>query len=265
MKRVASVTSLIVICFVAASHTAGQVVTVPDVEYGDVSELVGTNRVFVDSDDYKAREHILREIARHSRLLVVGRIEDAEFVLKFGSQLTSTNAPSANDFIGGESPMTAYGDMVAYRMTEGPTRLRICWSARKKRVSLNAPQLVGQFFLRQDDPKSNLLGLVLSLIPRGGWKFGLFHLNRAPEVNATRDFLKALMKAGRIPAEYNHQAVAAFKPKEDKRDEALGIHWTPVPLPLSLHTGSRPNRKTPATRHRIRRLAGSAWRASFRA
>jgi hypothetical protein len=198
MKLAAYVAPLIAIWFVSASHAAGQVITLPDVEYGDVSELVGTNRVFVDSDDYKAREHILREIAKHSRLRVVGRIEDAEFVLKFGSPLTSPTAPSSNDFTGGEGAMTVYGDMVAYRLTEGPARLRICWFTRKKQVHLNAAQLVGQFFLRKDDPKSNLLGLFLNLIPRGRWKFGFIHLSRAPEVNATRDFLKALRRAERM-------------------------------------------------------------------
>jgi hypothetical protein len=89
--------------------------------------------------------------------------------------------------------------MVALIMLNGPPqRVRVCWVTTKRRASLSTTQMV-ELYPFGTDPKAQLLKLLIKGFLASRPRLRSVPLNRPPEVNAARDFVKALKHAqGRI-------------------------------------------------------------------
>lgn len=131
-------------------------------EFGDISEVANARKVYVWANDLEARKIIVQELAKNSSLIVVDRLEDAEFALTYGLE---RERRSWTFFGGGiQSNQRQSADMMALRAAslEGRDRdaVRIVWSTRKLRDYSNG-----------------------------------ISFNRHPARNGAREFLKALGKA----------------------------------------------------------------------
>lgn len=197
---------LLVLCTVFSAQVKAQTeqFAALAVEYGDLSEVAGKNRVFVHSENLEPRGKILKELAKskYPRFEVVGKIADADYLLVYGSNLVR-NSPSALDsFIGAGDTTVVYGDMVVLKLAgdsnvEGVSgkHTRILWYTRKRQAFIRTDQ-----FFRITPPnlsgsKSSwialLIGAVLSSNPKLSW----LPLSRDPEVSTVRDFINALKQA----------------------------------------------------------------------
>ena len=165
------------------------------VEFGDISELVGKRRVFVLTETLGSREKVLKELKKSPYVEVVGRKEEADFYLIFGANLAQDGTSRLNNLVGTSESTVASGGMVAQIRVEAAdgTRTRILWFTEKRQAFIPT----GQFFQAPQFNSSwrslvaSLIGNLLSRHP----KFAQIPINRATEVNATRDFVKALKKA----------------------------------------------------------------------
>ena len=98
-------------------------------EYGDISDLQGLSRVFVTADTTASRNFVLEELKKFSRLQVVNRSEDSDFIIECRRQ--------------GELKIDSglIQEMPEYEMTVYTLRdnkRRIAWS--KTKISLRPPQ-----------------------------------------------------------------------------------------------------------------------------
>lgn len=129
-------------------------------QYGSINEILPLRKVFVVATDLDSRDTILRELQPISKLMVVGRKEDAEFFVIFALTDQATGA----NVVGNTNPSNAtyLGEMLVCSTGTGPNGApvpRILWRTKKTQVFTN--------------------GLTF---------------NRPPPVNATRDFVKELRK-----------------------------------------------------------------------
>jgi len=198
---------LLLICSaVFSAQVKAQIEQVPflAVEYGDLSEVAGKNRVFVHCENLESRGKILKELAKsqYPRFEVVGKIADADYLLIYGSNLVRNSPSSLDNFTGAGDTTVVYGDMVALKLVgdsdvEGVSgkHTRILWYTRKRQAFLRTDQ-----FFRVTPPnlsgsKSSwitlLIGAILSSNPKLSW----MPLSRDPEVSTVRDFIKALKQA----------------------------------------------------------------------
>ena len=102
-------------------------------EFGDISEIKDLTKVYVYSGDIKARQMILDELREYPRLLVVGSVEDADFIINYAYQYTRTGSG-----YGRREKTVNQGDLmvsVAGRVDEerGLIHQRIVWSTQKSR------------------------------------------------------------------------------------------------------------------------------------
>ena len=195
MSIIIRVALLFVICMTFSVQVAAQMEQIPTlaVEYGDLRELVGKNHVFVHTENLESRRKIEKELMKFPQLKAVGRIEDAYFLLVFGSSLVRTSPNVFDNFASTSDSVVVYGDMVAMRLVRGRdgTRTRILWYTRKRQTFLRTDQFFrpSQF----NNTRSNWIGLIGSLWssnPKWSW----IPISRATEIKATRDFIKALKK-----------------------------------------------------------------------
>lgn len=104
-------------------------------EYGDISDLRGMTRVYVNADSAQARKYIIDKL-KGSPLKVAESPDDAEFFLdclRTGQIKTgSTLIPEMDTF-----------DMVAYTVRNG--RHRIAWTKTKTSVRYAPTLLTGDF------------------------------------------------------------------------------------------------------------------------
>jgi len=190
-----------------AGAQTGQLTSIT-VEYGDLSELAGKRRVFVQAENLSSRDRIVKELLKASRpeLEVVGRLADADFILTFGAGITQTGPGAVENFVagGGGEAASVSGGMVVLRLVGGEAgegaRTRILWHADKRQTLIRTDQLFRATY--SGSPRSNLIGLavggLLSAVPR----LSVIPLGRSPEVKATRDFIKALRKVYERHSDY---------------------------------------------------------------
>jgi hypothetical protein len=130
-------------------------------EYGNISEINESTKVFVLSENSEARNFIINELSKYPRLQIVGRMEDADFMLVFAMAAQNTGASiigssvSRNTVVVGELGVVTRG-----RIENNKRHQRILWTAKKVQ----------------------------------NWSGGLT-LSRHPAVNAVRDFIKDLKKS----------------------------------------------------------------------
>lgn len=189
-------TLLLILSVTGSVQATAQTDQIPNlaVEYGNLSELFQRHRVFVYTENLESRERILRELAKYPRLMVVGRKEEADFILLFGANLVRNSPSSLDNFAGIDDSVVIYGDMVALRLIkhrEGP-RIRILWYTRKRQVFTNTDQFFrsNQFNNGRALWWSFLFRTYTSYNPRLKW----ITFNRATEANCTREFIKAMEK-----------------------------------------------------------------------
>jgi hypothetical protein len=243
MKRTTYAFAMILICQMFLSDATAQVRIgqIPDVEYGDISELAGLRRVFVHTESFESRERILRELKNSPQLEVVGRIEDAEFILQFGADLTPSGVGSPGQG-GGEGATISYGDLVAYRHAKSRARVhrvRICWYVRKRQVRIKTADLLQPFHSRPNSTShlvGSLAGLALSAYPR----LRTVPISRGAEIKATRDFIKMLKRV-------SNGRVAEVLPWSASRLPSRGS--VAYPLDGSVTTGRQ--KKFPVRRRRF--------------
>lgn len=130
-------------------------------EYGSLNELLPLRRVFVLATDLDSRDAILKELRSFSKLVVVGRKEDADFLVLFAL----TDQATGNNVVSNSNPVnqTYLGEMLVFSVrmgANGNAIPRILWRTKKT-----------QFF--------------------GGMGVSF---NRPPAVNAARDLAKELKK-----------------------------------------------------------------------
>jgi hypothetical protein len=193
MKRVGYI-GLLFICLSSYTQVVGQTERLqpPDIEYGDLQDLRGA-RVFVHSENLASRPHILREIARYPWLKVVGRKEDADFILLFGNVLEQNTLDLSSGLIGNGVDNSSV-DMVALILINAPSpRPKVCWVSTKHRTSISTAQLL-EFYPFGSNPKAQLLKFLIGSLLSSQTKLKSIPLDRPPEVKAIRDFLKALAR-----------------------------------------------------------------------
>jgi hypothetical protein len=113
-------------------------------EYGPISDIKNTRRVYVYSDDLESRGVILEELAKGSQLQVVGKLEDAEFFIFYGRSFFDTGYSSFGGIFGGvfgnvTTKNTAevgeyYVLMRGDKLESGAYRPRILWGKQNLRV-----------------------------------------------------------------------------------------------------------------------------------
>jgi hypothetical protein len=174
-------------------------------EYGSLQDVIGVGkiRVFVHTENLESRGKILKELAKYPMVEVVGRVADSVCVLIYGSgSPVSTTATVLDNFTDDGVYTTAFGEMVAIKIVNNsdgrdgrPRTLRVMWHTRKRQTLLRTNQFFSPTQFGATATKSSwislLLGGILSSFPR----LASLPVNRSPEVNATRDFIKALKKA----------------------------------------------------------------------
>jgi hypothetical protein len=157
-------------CHLAAT---GQTFQIPDVEYGDLSEVLDKQRVFVHADTLGARENILKEIAKTPRLelIPVGRVEEAEFIILYGANLADISTGPLNNRAEANRPVSISGDMVVLRLVKSRKgiRPRILWFKTKGqtfysiRLPLNYPP-PAEFAPSSTNVKNAALKLIVPLV-----------------------------------------------------------------------------------------------------
>jgi hypothetical protein len=174
-------------------------------EYGSLQDVIGVGkiRVFVHTESLESRGKILKELAKYPMVEVVGRVADSVCILIYGSgSPVSTTATVLDNFTDDGVYTAAFGEMVAIKIVNNsdgrdgqPRTLRVMWHTRKRQTLLRTNQFFPPTQFGATATKSSwislLLGGILSSVP----KLASLPLNRSPEVNATRDFIKALKKA----------------------------------------------------------------------
>lgn len=190
---------LFVMCLILtlASQVRAQVekISTLSVEFGDISELVGKRRVFVLTEAFGSREKVLKELKKSPYVEVVGRKEEADFYLIFGANLAQDDTSRLNSLVGTSESTVASGEMVAQILVEtgDGTRTRVLWFTEKRQAFIST----GQFFQAPQFNSSwrSLVGSLIGQLVSRHPKFAQIPIGRAAEVNATRDFVKALKKA----------------------------------------------------------------------
>ena len=130
-------------------------------EYGELKEIVKMHKVYVIIDNQEARKLILAELAKDPTLIVVGKKEDCEFGITMRWDTETTGASVYFSTVS-RNTMTVAEYLVLLRGPideQGLRHQRIVWSTTKRQA----------------------------------WSSGIT-FNRAPAVNATREFLKVLKK-----------------------------------------------------------------------
>jgi hypothetical protein len=148
----------------------------------------------VHSENLASRQHILREIAKYPRLKIVGRKEDADFILLFGNVLEQSTQDLSSGLVGNGVDNSSV-DLVALIMIDAPSpRPKVCWVSTRHRTNINTAQLL-EFFPFGSSPKAQLLKFVMGSLLSSQTRLRSIPLNRPPEVKVIRDFLKALARA----------------------------------------------------------------------
>jgi hypothetical protein len=105
-------------------------------EYGDIGDLKGMSKVYVNADSTEARKYILNRLKEYPSLKVVASPDEAEFFLdcaRNGHILTSsTLIPEMDTY-----------EMTVYTINNG--RHRIAWSRTKTSVRYAPTLLTGDF------------------------------------------------------------------------------------------------------------------------
>jgi len=129
-------------------------------EYGSINEILPLQRVFIVASDLDSRDTILKELRSLSKLIVVGRKEDAEFFVLFAL----TDQATGNNVVSNTNPVdqTYLGEMLVFSVragTNGQPIPRILFRTKKTQVFSSS-----------------------------------ITFNRPPAVNAAREFVKELKK-----------------------------------------------------------------------
>lgn len=197
MKRILCLVWLFVVGLAAHAQAFGQIEKLQDlaIEYGDLRELRG-ERVFIHSENLAARARILREVAKYPRLRVVGRREDAQFILLFGSNLLESGTLNSSDYLGGDPRINHDSvDLIALVLINQPSpRTRICWVSTKQRANISTPQML-EMYAPGGGLKSQLIKLMIGSLLSSYPKLKSIPLNHPPEAKAMQEFIKALRKA----------------------------------------------------------------------
>ena len=191
MKHILRSVLLLLAALALHAEAAGQAekLQAPDLEYGDLSELRG-NRVFVNSENLASRDRILREIVKYPRLRVVGRAQDADVILLFGSALASGGSEWGNYLDAANGINNDRVDAVAFAMVNEPApHARVLWVSTAHRASISTAQAL-ELYPFHDGLRSRIIKLLIS---------GFFvsrrpavPLGQVPEVKAARAFVNAL-------------------------------------------------------------------------
>jgi hypothetical protein len=120
-------------------------------EYGDLSEIKEARKVYVYSEDLGSRDLILKELKKDKLLEVVGKPEDAEFFIFYGSSFLDTGYTSFGGIFGG-----VFGNVTTRNVSEvgeyyvirrgdkletGGNRPRILWGKQNLKVFRGNPFL----------------------------------------------------------------------------------------------------------------------------
>jgi len=198
---------LLILCAVFSAQVKAQTEQFAslNVEYGDLSELAGKNRVFVHTENLESRGKILKELAksRFPRFEVVGKITEADFLLVYGSNLVRNSASSLDGFTAAGDTTIVYGDMIALKLIKDPNveglpvgnHTRILWYTRRRQMFIRTDQFLRPFQSKLNGSKSSWIALLISTVISSHPKLSWLPLSRNPEAGAIRDFLKALKKA----------------------------------------------------------------------
>jgi hypothetical protein len=215
VMKIIRIAMLFGICLTLSSRATAQLEQLPtlSVEYGELSELrTDQNRVFVHTENLESRGRILKELKKCPRLQIVGRMEDADFLLVYGSSLVRTSPDLLdNSFAEPGGFAAVYGDLIALTLVgdrrslevPGGTHTRILWYLRKRQSFIRTGQFFPSSPFGGSSSKatliSSLVGGLLSNIPKLAW----LPMSRSPEAGATRAFIKDLNKAYEVQMRLN--------------------------------------------------------------
>jgi hypothetical protein len=114
-------------------------------EFGEVAELKNSKKVYIYADDLEMRKLILEELKKGSQLEVVGKIEEADFFIFYGTSFYSTGSTSFGGIFGNiiiSSTATNTKEFADYyvikkgdKIAEGKWRPRIIWGKQNKIVT----------------------------------------------------------------------------------------------------------------------------------
>jgi hypothetical protein len=129
MKRI-----LFIVIFLAAPFLS--VAQDPPLEFGEISEIANMTQVYVHCEDLKIRQKIVDELKKEPMLEIVGRVQDAEFMVSYTFRWTSLTTDRG--VFGTRTKTSNYGGDLAViiRGTAGKddkTAQRIVWSVSKDR------------------------------------------------------------------------------------------------------------------------------------
>lgn len=198
VKRIAAVLLFCFACAAWARGQGGQLIPA-GVEYGDLSELVGKRRVFVHAENLSTRDRIVKELLKAPLpgLEVVGRVEDADFILVFDAGTGQTGQGVSETFYadGGDGAFAVSGGLIALKLVSGGAgqRTRVLWHAQKRQAFVRTEQFFRPTY--SGSTRSNLIGMVIGGLLVSIPKLSMIPVGRSPEVKATRDFVKALREA----------------------------------------------------------------------
>jgi hypothetical protein len=90
--------SLLVVLFLATVYYPQINNSAP--EYGTLEEIKDARKAYVYSEDLESRDLILKELSKDTLIEVVGKIEDAEFFIFYGSSFIETGYASFGGIFG---------------------------------------------------------------------------------------------------------------------------------------------------------------------
>lgn len=138
-----SFTSLIFLIFCFATFVFTQDINSAP-EFGEIAELKNAKKVYVYADDLEMRKLILEELKKSSQLNVVGKIEEADFFIFYGTSFYATGSTSFGGIFGNiivSSNTTNTKEVADYyvikkgdKIAEGKWRPRIIWGKQNKVV-----------------------------------------------------------------------------------------------------------------------------------
>ena len=114
-------------------------------EFGEIAELKGAKKVYVYADDLEMRTLILEELEKNSQLETVGKIEEADFFIFYGTSFYTTGSTSFGGIFGNIAVSSSAANTTETadyyvikkgdKIAEGKWRLRIIWGRQNKVVT----------------------------------------------------------------------------------------------------------------------------------
>ena len=132
---------LLMLMLIVTTTTKAHFPEMPNIEFAKYPcELISERRVFVDAP-FNQRDEIVKQLTKHSDLVIVERPEEADFFLTFTNAL---QVAGAGNFLQLENAETAAAEIVVWTRVNDPKggerqRVLLHWSGRNSFYSVTVP------------------------------------------------------------------------------------------------------------------------------